>query len=163
MSDRPPELDDQDSVRSGLRIGGGILVVIGGILVIAGFADFVSSFNSVSLDHPGEGHQPTHFWLLFIGFPMIAIGIAMLKGGFLGTATRYAAGEVMPTVKDSLGYVGIGEQRTICPKCGMENSADAKFCDHCGSALSVRCPSCGHANDADSAFCSECGKPLTAA
>jgi adenylate cyclase len=53
-----------------------------------------------------------------------------------------------------------GPHETTCAKCGAANSADAKFCDHCGAALSLTCPSCGHANAAGSAFCSECGKPL---
>lgn len=155
MSDRPPELDDQDSVRSGLQIGGGILVGLGGLLALGGFADFFGSMGSTS--------APTHFWMLFIGLPMIGLGVRMLKGGFLGTTTRYVAGEVAPTVKDTLEYVGVGGQKTTCAKCGGTNDADAKFCDNCGAALSISCPSCGHTNAADSAFCSACGKPLTPA
>ena len=155
MSDQPPELRDQDAVRSGLRIGGGIIAGIGAIFAIAGIADFFSAFNSSSM--------PTHFWMAFIGLPMVGIGVKMMQGGFLGTTTRYVAGEVMPTVKDSLGYVGIGTPQVVCANCGETNGADAKFCDHCGAALSNTCASCGHANEADSAFCSECGKPLTRA
>ena len=152
MSEQPPELQDQDSVRSGLRVGGGILVAVGGILTLAGIGDFFGSMNSQSM--------PTHFWMAFIGLPMVGIGMRMLKGGFLGTTTRYVAGEVAPTVKDTLGYVGIGAQQAICAKCGGTNPVDAKFCDHCGAALSIGCPSCGHVNEADAAFCAECGKPL---
>ena len=66
---------------------------------------------------------------------MIGLGTAMLKGGFLGTTTRYVAGEVAPTVKDTLDYVGIGRRQATCAKCGEANSADAKFCDHCGAPL----------------------------
>ncbi len=140
-------------MRSALRIGGGIIAAIGLIFAIAGFASFFSAFGSAS--------TPTHFWMAFIGLPMLGLGIAMLKGGFLGTTTRYVAGEVAPTVKDTLDYVGVGGEKTTCPKCGGTNSADAKFCAHCGAALSVNCPSCGHANEAGAAFCSACGKPLT--
>jgi ribosomal protein L40E len=84
--------------------------------------------------------------------------------GFFGTTARYTAGEVMPTVKDSLGYVGVGAgaHETACAKCGAPNAADARFCARCGSAVSVSCASCGHANPPDAAFCSACGKPLTA-
>src|SRR5206468_1430466 len=97
------------------------------------------------------------------GVPMVGIGVRMMKAGYVGTAARYVAGEVAPTIKDTLGYVGIGAQQAICAKCGGTNRADAKFCDHCGASLSITCPSCGHGNAADSAFCSECGKPLTPA
>lgn len=167
MSDQPPQLRDQAGVRSGLRIGGGILVLVGLIFAIAGIADFFSSFNSTAR---GEASTPTHFWMVFIGFPMIAGGVWMLKVGFLGTATRYVVGEVAPTARDTIGYIapavkeafGLGSQEAICAKCGGTNSADAKFCDHCGAALSNTCASCGHVNAADAEFCSECGKPLTA-
>jgi hypothetical protein len=157
MTDRPPQLRDQDGVRSGLRIGGGIVFGIGLILTIAGVASFFQAFNSMSAS------PPTHFWMAFIGLPMMGVGGTMLKAGYFGSATRYAAGEVMPTVKDSLSYLGVGAKQLTCPKCGEANSADAKFCDHCGAALSNTCPSCGHANAADAEFCSGCGKPLTQA
>lgn len=113
MSGEPPQLRDQAAVRSGLRVGGAIVAGIGLILAIAGFADFFSAFGSASM--------PTHFWMAFIGLPMLGIGGRMLQVGFLGTATRYAAGEVMPTVKDSLSYVGIGTEQAICAKCGEAN------------------------------------------
>ena len=153
MSGQPPQLRDQAGVRSGLRIGGAIVLGIGLIFAISGFASFFSAFGSAS--------PPTHFWMAFVGLPLIGVGGTMLKISLIGPATRYVAGEVMPTVKDSLSYVGLGAGQVACPKCGEANSADAKFCDHCGAALSVSCPSCGHANLPGAAFCSACGKPLS--
>jgi len=48
-----------------------------------------------------------------------------------------------------------------CPKCGTANSADAKFCSNCGSALgNVKCPNCETMNRADARFCSNCGHKL---
>ena len=46
---------------------------------------------------------------------------------------RYAAGETMPVVKDSLDYLKAGP---FCSTCGVRNDADAKFCDSCGATLS---------------------------
>jgi hypothetical protein len=160
MSDQPPQLRDQAGVRSGLRIGGAIIALTGLILIIVGIASFFSTFGSFG---PSSMSPPKHFWMLFAGMPLLFVGVAMLGWGFLGTTTRYTAGEVAPTVKDTLGYVGIGAQQATCAKCGATNSANAKFCDHCGAPLSLSCPSCGHANAAGSAFCSGCGKPLTPA
>lgn len=156
MYSQPPQLRDQAGVRSALRIGGGIIALIGLIFVVSGFASFFSAFGSM--------HPPRHFWMAFVGIPLLGVGVAMLAAGFMGTTTRYAAGEVMPTVKDSLGYVGFGAgaNQLTCAKCGEANAAGAKFCDRCGAPLSNSCPSCGHANAAGAAFCSECGKPLTA-
>jgi ribosomal protein L40E len=155
MSGQPPQLRDQAAVRSGLRVGGAVVFGIGLIFTLIAFADFFSSMGSFAM--------PTNFWMGFIGLPMMAIGGAMMRAGFLGSATRYVAGEVAPTVKDALSYVGVGAAQAVCPKCGGTNRADAKFCDHCGAALSLICPTCGHPNAADAAFCDECGKPLTAA
>src|SRR3954453_22007796 len=71
-------------------------------------------------------------------------------------AARYAAGETMPTVRDSASYLTDGEGvlgvgRTVddtaspsateratgpfCSTCGTRNDTDASFCDHCGAAL----------------------------
>jgi class 3 adenylate cyclase/tetratricopeptide (TPR) repeat protein len=49
-----------------------------------------------------------------------------------------------------------------CPKCGVDNRADAKFCRECGSPLAARCPSCGAPNEAGQKFCDECGAALSA-
>jgi predicted amidophosphoribosyltransferase len=89
----------------------------------------------------------------------------MVQAGYLGPATRYVAGEVAPTIRDTLGYVGVGAggEQVTCAKCGGANRRDAKFCDHCGAALSIICPTCGRPNAPDATFCDECGKPLTAA
>ncbi len=149
---QPPQLRDQAGVRSGLRVGGAIILGIGLIFAIGGFASFFSAFGSAS--------TPKNFWMAFVGIPLIGVGATMLKISLIGPATRYVAGEVMPTVKDSLGYLGVGAGQVACPNCGGQNAAGAKFCDHCGTALSHACPSCGHVNDADAAFCSQCGKPL---
>jgi hypothetical protein len=154
MSGEPPQLRDQAGVRSGLRVGGAIVLGIGLIFAISGMASFFSAFGSAS--------PPTHFWMAFVGLPLIGLGGTMLKISLIGPATRYVAGEVMPTVKDSLGYLGVGAKQVTCAKCGEANSADAKFCDHCGSPLGISCPACGHANPPDATFCSACGKPLTA-
>ncbi len=155
MNSKPPQLRDQATLRNGLRLGGPIVFGIGLILTIAGFADFFRAFGSFGM--------PSNFFLAFIGLPMMAVGGWMIQIGYLGTATRYVAGEVAPTIKETLGYVGLAAGSVACAKCGGENKPDAKFCDHCGAALSVTCPSCGHANAPDAIFCNQCGKALSAA
>jgi hypothetical protein len=152
----PPQLRDQAAFRSVLRVGGLILLGIGLVLTVIAFADFFGSMGSASM--------PTNFWMGFIGLPLIGIGTSMVRAGFLGPATRYVAGEVAPTIRDTLGYAGIGAgaEQVTCAKCGGTNRRDAKFCDHCGAALSIICPTCGRPNAPDATFCDECGKPLTA-
>jgi len=116
-------------------------------------ADFFSAFGSFS--------PPTNFWMAFIGLPLLAVGVGMMRIGYLGPATRYVAGEVAPTIKDTLAYVGVGEGRLTCPRCGGTSAADASFCDDCGAHLSMVCPACGHQNAPDAHFCAHCAKPLT--
>jgi class 3 adenylate cyclase/tetratricopeptide (TPR) repeat protein len=50
-----------------------------------------------------------------------------------------------------------------CPNCGFENTAGAKFCNECGTALNAGCPSCGATNPPGAKFCSECGTTLAGA
>ncbi|HET9718455.1 MAG TPA: adenylate/guanylate cyclase domain-containing protein [Solirubrobacteraceae bacterium] len=51
----------------------------------------------------------------------------------------------------------------ICPDCQAENKGGAKFCNECGTPLTLRCPRCGAAHRAGQKFCDECGLPLAAA
>jgi class 3 adenylate cyclase len=51
----------------------------------------------------------------------------------------------------------------ICPTCGNENRAGAKFCSECATPLAAGCPTCGTINPPTAKFCSECATPLQAA
>ena len=44
----------------------------------------------------------------------------------------------------------------ICPSCGTENRAEARFCVGCGAALARSCPN-GHPASAGARFCDVCG------
>ena len=48
----------------------------------------------------------------------------------------------------------------ICPNCGTQNEAGARFCMECATPLGQICPTCGKANQASAKFCSECATPL---
>lgn len=153
MTSQPPQLRQQAAVRSFLRVGGPILFGIGLLLTIIGFANLFTAFGTFG--------APSNFWLAFIGLPLMGVGSAMVRAGYLGPAVRYVAGEVAPSVRDTLGFVGRGADEVTCANCGFKNRVDAKFCDHCGAALSIFCPTCGRPNAPDATFCDECGKPLT--
>jgi class 3 adenylate cyclase/tetratricopeptide (TPR) repeat protein len=49
-----------------------------------------------------------------------------------------------------------------CPKCQIENDADAMFCEECGAKLEVICPECGNSVSPNSKFCKHCGFNLKA-
>lgn len=53
----------------------------------------------------------------------------------------------------------------VCPKCGFNNNAAAKFCISCGAPMTApaggkKCGKCGFMNAEDAAFCVECGSPI---
>ena len=50
-----------------------------------------------------------------------------------------------------------------CRGCGRENRADSRFCDACGSALTVRCPACDRELNPDARFCDGCGTSVVTA
>jgi hypothetical protein len=155
MTRPDPSLRQQRGVRSALRVIGPLLLGIGLLLTIGGMASFFSAFGSFGM--------PTDFWMAFVGLPLMGVGWGITRFAYLGPATRYVAGEVTPTIRDTLGALGIGSARQTCAACGAENDSTARFCDSCGGALSAQCRSCGATNDADARFCDGCGAPLAAA
>ena len=166
-----------NQMRGVLRVVGPMVLGLGVVLMLVGLGSFFSSFGSFG--------PPRYFWCCFLGMPLIMVGLAMCKFGFMGAIMRYQAGEIAPVGKDAFNYMADGTQggvktvasaigaglsegrngttsRVPCPHCGHSNDADAKFCDECGSAMSKACPACGESNDADAKFCNACGAALSA-
>ena len=48
-----------------------------------------------------------------------------------------------------------------CSNCGKDNREDAKFCDSCGSRLTVVCPSCKTELRTGARFCDSCGSTVS--
>jgi len=139
--DQPPGIRGQQTARTAFRVVGIVVLVAALSFLVTGFRDLMTS----------EG-EPTKFWMMFVGIFGLAIAGWCLQAGFMGAASRYVAGETMPTVKDSAAYLSdgqgvLGVGRTVddaqrstatgpfCSKCGTRNDADASFCDSCGTAL----------------------------
>jgi ribosomal protein L37E len=47
-----------------------------------------------------------------------------------------------------------------CPRCGHENTVEAKFCDQCAAELARACARCGRPVPTTAKFCAECGYPV---
>jgi hypothetical protein len=141
---RPPGFSGQATARLWFRVGGIVLLLVALLLLGSGLADLFSPADSSG--------GPHHVWMLFVGVLLLAPAGWCLQAGFVGVATRYAAGETLPVVKDSAAYLSDGEGilgvgRTVddaaehpeadgpyCSQCGTRNDAKAAFCDHCGHA-----------------------------
>lgn len=171
FSRRSP-LPDSQAARSGLRAVGAVLVAVGGVFTLVGLVSFFSAFG-------GSG-SPELFWCAFVGLPLLGIGTACLKAGYLGSIARYVASETAPVAADTVDYVaretkdairtvagairegvhgGTGAARE-CPSCRAAQRADAKFCDRCGTSLAdATCAKCRTAIDPNASFCHACGSP----
>jgi hypothetical protein len=84
-------------IRNLLRIAGFILLPLGAIFMAVGLVDF---FVSVS-----RNQEPTLFWCLFVGMPMLVGGVMCLKIGFMRNIGKYIAGESVPVATKSVQYV----------------------------------------------------------
>jgi hypothetical protein len=167
-----------EGMRAVLRVIGPAIAAVGLVFMLIGLVSFFSAF--------GGGEFPQYFWCIFVGMPLLAIGMTITKFAFLGAAARYLAGETAPVGKDVTNYMVAGTKDSIrdvatavgegfaaagrgsaaarlivCPKCGVENEATANFCDRCGAAVGAKkkCAKCGDLNDADARFCDKCGAP----
>lgn len=164
-------------VRGILRIMGPLTLAVGVIFLLVGGVNFFSSMNSF--------REPSLFWCLFIGAPLLPFGLAITHFAYMGAIARYTAQEYAPVAKDTVNYMAeetSGAVKTIagaigeglreahpampgeipCPQCQTANPRRARFCNQCGASLvkDKACPECGEMNDADARFCDRCGRPM---
>jgi len=171
--------------RTVLRLIGPAVLGIGLLMTVIGFGSFFMSF--ASFGSPGESPgMPRYFWCVFVGMPLMFVGIIICKFAFLGAVSRYFANEVTPVGKDVVNYMADGTKDAVrdvaaaigegissslsdqetpvlrCHKCNENNETSAAFCKSCGVSLgkSVACSKCGELNDPDARFCDDCGQAV---
>ena len=133
-----------------LRILGPTLTAIGLMLIGIGMGSFFSAF--------GTFEPPRYFWCVFVGMPLLAVGLVMCQFGFLGAVSRYIFAEAAPVQKDTFNYLAEGTKggiKTIVTAVGEGISTGM------GPQAIVRCSKCETSNDFDAKFCKTCGSPLT--
>jgi hypothetical protein len=89
----------EDTVRTVLGLVGGVLVTIGVIVMIIAFQDFASA---------GMGHQPTKFWMFFIGMPLLFVGMTLLQVGFNKDGSGVWGVRFQQNRTDSQHFIGSG-------------------------------------------------------
>lgn len=158
--------NNHENIKRKLRIAGFILLAVGAVFAIIGFVDFFSVFTS-------GGGMPRLFWMLFLGLPMVGVGIMLLSLGYKREISKYfknesvpvineAADELTPAIKSIKRALKDDEPQKdeITCKCGARNPAGMRFCGQCGKPLVRVCPHCGDIAEPDDNFCGKCGKPL---
>ncbi len=123
-----PGYGRQSTIRGVFRTLGIVLSVAGAGLVAFGFHAFANQ-DPASTDGPGAG-----FFMFAVGGFVLVAGAWMLNAGFGGLAARYAAGEVMPVVKDSLEFLE-DKGGPFCAECGARQDEGARFCTACGTKV----------------------------
>lgn len=99
----------------------GILVLLLGIILAGiGIADFFSAM--------GNMERPKLFFLTFIGFPLFAVGAAMLVLANARTMQKNAMRRI--TDMNSI----LNGQKIVCPSCG-KTVENGDFCSSCGTKL----------------------------
>lgn len=162
-------LKQDPKVKKKLKKYGKTITTIGVILFAIAILSFFSAMQG--------GGMPRYFFLGFIGLPMIGIGSAMLRYGYMGEVARYTSSEVAPVAKDTINYMldetkeNVADfvqtikgkeqkEKLTCPYCHDLVEQDEVFCDKCGRKLHKVCQSCGTKHFSTSEFCKKCGKRL---
>lgn len=167
------------STRAALRFIGPLLAGVGAIFVAIGLISFFTAFGSFQ--------SPRYFWCVFVGGPLLAIGLTITKAGFMGSISRYFANEMAPVSKDTFNYMASGTRGSIrdvasaigeglhsginaqesaegirCDNCDELNESTANFCKNCGDPIAKNreCSHCGEVNDPDARFCDNCGQTI---
>jgi membrane protease subunit (stomatin/prohibitin family) len=83
-----------------------------------------------------------------------ALGNAM--AGAMNDALRQSREGATASAPNPAANAGVA-----CPKCGSQNSPNAKFCTECGTKLGpATCPNCQNELPAEAKFCNECGQKI---
>lgn len=149
-----------------LRVIGVCLLAFGAVLAITGFVNFALSIS--------DGEMPTLFWMLFLGFPLLAFGLMLLLMSLRQEISRYVKNETVPIVNEAGEEItpavravaaaareGLtSTEHLTCGACGAENPAGNSYCGKCGAPLARTCPACGASVKAGDAYCGQCGKKL---
>ena len=102
MSDRRLPSPQQDMIRGFLRVVGPLTALAGLVFLIVGVASFFSAFGSFE--------PPRYFWCCFVGIPLLGVGIALSKAGYIGAIYRYFAAETTPVATDAFNEMAEGSQ-----------------------------------------------------
>ncbi len=94
----------------------------------------------------------------FVGAGM-GIGAGAGLGSIFSEAFRGAQQPANNANVAAGAAAGAAAGGAVCPKCGAQISAKAKFCPECGEKLAAKkfCPECGAEVKASAKFCPECG------
>ncbi|MFO0911291.1 MAG: zinc ribbon domain-containing protein [Isosphaeraceae bacterium] len=171
----PLKTEHHDQVRQVLRVVGPTLAGLGLLLAIVGFVSFFSSFASFG---DGDFGPPRYFWCVFLGMPLVFVGVALSFAGYGASVQRYMSGEMAPVARDTFNYLAQGTTPGVremagavgegladglhggpeCPICHALVPGDSNYCPGCGAPQQEEpCDHCGGPVLPGAKFCHQCG------
>jgi hypothetical protein len=131
------------SIRTGARVLGAVLLVVGLVVFLHSGAQVVHAINrSDDMGDPDFGEGPPFGTVLATmgGFLLIGVSLVVLNVGFLRTQAGYAAGEAGAALRSvardlAEGAQDAGRSGPYCPSCGVRSDSGDRFCSACGGAL----------------------------
>lgn len=124
---------------------------------------FVTSFNLTGIKDPASPKILGDISFQALGKSSITF-TEITDPDTLSTAIRRLKEKHANTIIDDKIDEKISDIKTEatvkCSKCQSKNTLDSKFCNKCGSQLSMLCSKCGGSNTLTSLFCSKCGTKL---
>ena len=140
---------------------GNFLRKIGPLIFIAGLICTIIALINFFMAMSGSG-EPRLFWLFFLGMPLMFVGGVMSQFGFLGTVTRFIAGETASVAADTANYMA--DETKVAVETVAKSAAKGVIegIEAGRSAATNFCPHCGFPAKAEFRFCPKCGKALAA-
>ena len=139
-----PEIDPHHhKSRILLRLFGPLVVILGVVLTVIGLISFFSSF--------GTFQPPRYFWATIVGLPLIGIGLAISRFGYLGEIFRYVSREVTPVARDTFNTMAEGTRpgvETMAHAMGR-GLTTAMNGDNLAGSGAIPCGRCHASNPAD--------------
>lgn len=93
-------------------------------------------------------------------FSNIGVGLGMITGvgGEIGKTVGGVASQAIQSATTPMG-ASVGMSKKFCMNCGHELSAEAMFCEKCGTKVASNdtCSGCGYVFNNDANFCPKCG------
>ena len=123
---------------------GPLLIVSGVVCVITAMLDLFTL----------DLEEPKHFWLFFIGIPVIFIGFIVTYAGYGQDAAKYMSREMAPVASETFNYITEETQE------GLETVAKAVQRGKVEVVQAKQCSSFHTLNKIDANFCNECGASI---
>lgn len=147
MKRKPFVTEEHINTRNTFRILGPVILLIAIICLIIGFKSTFMPEPDPFIDEYGNfisTPSQNKFWLMFVGMPLLAIGLALTKAGFAGKVAEYGARELAPVAKETWNYIKENEPIQKQPATGKIVHA-------------IQCENCHTLNPAQSMYCNSCG------